>query len=208
MRRLIWLSDRSSAIATASNRSRSSGSSTLASACAFVKAMRPSRTAARRLSGKSRIGRRLLTNDVTVKRPRRSNSSRTASRSRSSTFRDVMRAPRSDVLVLLITFLLTVLIDLTVAIHAGMVLAAFLFMKRMADVTDVTTITGTLGDPEHPSGDESGAVYRRTLPKGVEVYEINGPFFFGVAGELLRIIDREIAPARMNEKVVRLGYKL
>ncbi len=97
------------------------------------------------------------------------------------TFRDVMRAPRSDVLVLLITFLLTVLIDLTVAIQAGMVLAAFLFMKRMADVTDVTTITGTLGDPEHPSGDESGAVYRRTLPKGVEVYEINGPFFFGAA---------------------------
>src|SRR5690606_31540321 len=63
----------------------------------------------------------------------------------------------------------------------GMVLAAFLFMKRMADVTDVTTITGTLGDPEHPSGDESGAVYRRTLPKGVEVYETNGPFFFGAA---------------------------
>ncbi len=97
------------------------------------------------------------------------------------TFRDILRAPRSDVLVLLITFVLTVLIDLTVAIQTGMVLAAFLFMKRMADVTDVTTFTADIADPAHPSSDESGAVYRRSLPPGVEVYEINGPFFFGAA---------------------------
>ncbi|HRP07515.1 MAG TPA: STAS domain-containing protein, partial [Gemmatimonadales bacterium] len=97
------------------------------------------------------------------------------------TFRDILRAPRSDVVVLLTTFLLTVLIDLTVAIQAGMVLAAFLFMKRMADVTDVSAFSGEIGDPDRPSTDESGAVYRKTLPQGVEVYEINGPFFFGAA---------------------------
>lgn len=97
------------------------------------------------------------------------------------TFRDILRSPRSDVIVLLATFLLTVLIDLTVAIQVGMVLAAFLFMKRMADVTDVAAVTGDIGDPTAPAGDESGAVYRRVLPAGVQVYEINGPFFFGAA---------------------------
>jgi SulP family sulfate permease len=97
------------------------------------------------------------------------------------TFRDILKSPRSDVLVLLATFLLTVLVDLTVAIQVGMVLAAFLFMKRMADVTDIAHVTGDLDDPERPSTDVSGAVYRRTLPTDVSVYEINGPFFFGAA---------------------------
>lgn len=97
------------------------------------------------------------------------------------TFRSVLRAPRSDVLVLLATFLLTVLVDLTVAIQVGMVLAAFLFMKRMAEVTNVAVVTRELSEPGAPSTDESGAVFRREIPKGVEVYEINGPFFFGAA---------------------------
>jgi len=97
------------------------------------------------------------------------------------TFRSVLRAPRSDVLVLMATFLLTVLVDLTVAIQVGMVLAAFLFMKRMAEVTNVSAVTRELSEPGAPSTDESGAVFRREIPKGVEVYEINGPFFFGAA---------------------------
>lgn len=97
------------------------------------------------------------------------------------TFKSLLRSPRSDVLVLLVTFLLTVLVDLTVAIEVGMVLAAFLFMKRMAEVTNVTAITRDLSDPDGPSTDESGAIYRRRIPAGVEVYEINGPFFFGAA---------------------------
>lgn len=97
------------------------------------------------------------------------------------TFKDILKSPRSDVIVLLATFLLTVLVDLTVAIQVGMVLAAFLFMKRMAEVTDISHVTGKLDDPDRPSTDESGAVYRRTLPVGVQVYEINGPFFFGAA---------------------------
>jgi SulP family sulfate permease len=97
------------------------------------------------------------------------------------TFRSVLSAPRSDVLVLLATFLLTVLVDLTVAIQVGMVLAAFLFMKRMAEVTNVSVVTRELSEPAAPSSDVSGALFRRDVPKGVEVYEINGPFFFGAA---------------------------
>jgi SulP family sulfate permease len=97
------------------------------------------------------------------------------------TFRDILKSPRSDVIVLLATFFLTVLIDLTVAIQVGMVLAAFLFMKRMSEVTDIAHVTGDLADPDRPSTDVSGAVYRRTLPTDVSVYEINGPFFFGAA---------------------------
>ena len=91
------------------------------------------------------------------------------------TFRAELSAPRSDVAVLLTTFGLTVLVDLVVAIEVGMVLAAFLFMRRMAEVTNVGAITRGLDDVDgvpDPLPD---------LPKGVAVYEINGPFFFGAA---------------------------
>jgi SulP family sulfate permease len=96
-------------------------------------------------------------------------------------FRSELRAPRSDALVMLTTFLLTVLVDLTVAISVGMVLAAFLFMKRMAEVTNMTIVTRELKEDSPGAGDDRGAIYRRELPEGVEVYEINGPFFFGAA---------------------------
>jgi SulP family sulfate permease len=96
-------------------------------------------------------------------------------------FRSELSAPKSDATVMLTTFLLTLIVDLTAGIAVGMVLAAFLFMKRMAEVTDVTIISQELEDPRKPSGDQSGAIHRRRVPKGVEVYEINGPFFFGAA---------------------------
>ena len=89
------------------------------------------------------------------------------------TFRSELRSPKSDVAVLLLTFTLTVLVDLTVAIGAGMVLAAFLFVRRMADATSVRAVT----DDANRIGDAE----RRSIPTGVEVYEINGPFFFGAA---------------------------
>jgi SulP family sulfate permease len=89
-----------------------------------------------------------------------------------------LRSPKSDVAVLLTTFFLTVLVDLTVAIGVGMVLTAFLFMRRMASVTSVTSVTDSLEDP---SGDDGPLLDRRRIPAGVEVYEINGPFFFGAA---------------------------
>jgi sulfate permease, SulP family len=95
-------------------------------------------------------------------------------------FKSELSAPKSDAIVMVVTFLLTVLVDLTVGIGVGMVLASFLFMKRMAEVTNVTMVSRELQD-SGPSHDHSGAIYTRRIPAGVEVYEINGPFFFGAA---------------------------
>jgi SulP family sulfate permease len=98
------------------------------------------------------------------------------------TFRSELSAPKSDVAVLLTTFLLTVLIDLTVAIEVGMVLAAFLFMRRMAEVTNVSIVTRELADGmEGDEEDDPNSVRKRVVPRGVEVFEISGPFFFGAA---------------------------
>ncbi|HEU4697684.1 MAG TPA: SulP family inorganic anion transporter [Gemmatimonadales bacterium] len=99
-------------------------------------------------------------------------------------FRRELRAPKSDAAVMLTTFLLTVLVDLTVAIGVGMVLASFLFIKRMADVTNVDVVTDELAFERGTAAErasDADAIYRRRVPPGVEVYEINGPFFFGAA---------------------------
>jgi SulP family sulfate permease len=105
------------------------------------------------------------------------------------TFATLFRAPRSDVLVLLTTFLLTVAVDLTVAVQVGVVLASFLFMKRMADVTNVGAITRELSDaPDGTMTDDTEGVFRRRIPPGVEVYEVNGPFFFGAADKIKDVL--------------------
>ncbi|HCU13295.1 MAG TPA: sodium-independent anion transporter [Gemmatimonadetes bacterium] len=97
-------------------------------------------------------------------------------------FRSELTAPKSDVAVLLTTFSLTVMVDLTVAIGVGMVLAAFLFMRRMAEVTNVSIVTRELADEmEDDDDDDPNSVSRRDVPSGVEVFEIRGPFFFGAA---------------------------
>jgi SulP family sulfate permease len=82
-------------------------------------------------------------------------------------------------IVLLITFVLTVFIDLTVAIEIGMILAVFLFMRDMTRQTHVQSVTGV--PDEDPDQDDPLAVTKFEIPKGVEVYEINGPLFFGAA---------------------------
>ncbi len=112
-------------------------------------------------------------------------------------FVNIFRSPRSDVAVLLITFLLTVLIDLTVAIQIGMVLAAFLFMRRMALVTQVGFITDAIQesevDDEELQRADPNAIAKREVPPGVEVFEINGPFFFGATDKFkdtLRQIEK------------------
>ncbi|HEV8263404.1 MAG TPA: sulfate permease [Gemmatimonadales bacterium] len=97
------------------------------------------------------------------------------------TFASEFRAPKSDVAVLLATFLLTVLVDLTVAIEVGMVMAAFLFMRRMAEVTNIQVLTHEFTDPADDFETDPNAVRRRVVPEGVQVYEITGPFFFGAA---------------------------
>lgn len=91
------------------------------------------------------------------------------------------RAPKSDVLVLLTTFLLTVLVDLTVAVEVGMVLAAFLFMKRMAEVTNVRLLSAEFEDEPDRALTGPGSPTAREIPAGVDIYEVDGPFFFGAA---------------------------
>jgi SulP family sulfate permease len=94
-------------------------------------------------------------------------------------FLRLLKSPKSDVAVLLATFLLTVLIDLTVAIQVGVVLAAFLFLQRMASVTQVSQITTAFADGEDDRYGGPGSVERREIPPGVEVFEIYGSLFFG-----------------------------
>lgn len=94
-------------------------------------------------------------------------------------FKSLLKSPRSDVIVLLTTFLLTVIFDLTIAIQIGMILAVILFMRRMAMVTNVGVITRELVDEEEAY--DPNAISKREVPESVEVFEINGPFFFGAA---------------------------
>ncbi len=93
--------------------------------------------------------------------------------------RQLLTAPVSDRVVLVVTFLLTILIDLTVAVQVGVVLAAMLFIRNMAEVTNVSAITREMKDREEPN--DPKAVSKHNVPDNVQVYEINGPFFFGAA---------------------------
>ena len=97
------------------------------------------------------------------------------------TFKAELRAPKSDVVVMLLTFGLTVAVDLTVAIEVGIVTAVFLFMRRMSEVTNVGAVTREFGEPRDEEETDADRARRRRLPPGVEIYEINGPFFFGAA---------------------------
>jgi SulP family sulfate permease len=104
-----------------------------------------------------------------------------------------LKMPKSDVIVLITTFLITVILDLTIAIEVGMVLSALLFMKRMADVTNVGIINREFD--EKLEADDSGinSIQSKNIPKGVIIYEINGPFFFGAASkfkEAIRIVGK------------------
>jgi SulP family sulfate permease len=94
-------------------------------------------------------------------------------------FVSIFKSPKSDIAVLLTTFFLTVIFDLTIAIEIGMVLAVLLFMKRMAEVSNVSVITRELEDEVEEK--DPNAIDRKLIPDGVEVFEINGPFFFGAA---------------------------
>ncbi len=95
---------------------------------------------------------------------------------------EIRGAPRPDVAVLVTTFLLTVVVDLTVAIAVGMVLAAFLFMKRMADTTTIAAVAAELRAETEERGTDAPRPKRDArIPHDVEVYDVNGPFFFGAA---------------------------
>ena len=89
----------------------------------------------------------------------------------------VKKAPKNEVLVLVVTFVLTVVFDLVVAICVGIILAVVLFMKRMSDATDI-----------YPWAPADGETYRKDVPAGVTVYEITGPIFFGVVTKVTDMI--------------------
>ena len=116
------------------------------------------------------------------------------------TFKSLMKNPKSDVSVLLVTFFLTVIFDLTIAIEIGLLIAMFLFMKRVAETTHVSVTTD-----EIDLSDE-GEIYHEeeklNLPKGVEVYEIDGPFFFGVANKFDDIMNR--MGDKPNIRIIRM----
>ena len=98
------------------------------------------------------------------------------------TVKQMMKNPKSDVTVLWLTFILTVVFDLTIAIEVGIVLACFLFMRRMAESTQVSVLTDEI-NPEEETDMEAGNIEHLTIPDHVEVYEINGPYFFGMANK-------------------------
>jgi len=107
-------------------------------------------------------------------------------------FRSLLSAPKSDVAVLLTTFLLTVFLDLTVAVQVGIVMAAVLFMKRMSEVSSIEGVTDQLADPSDFETTLPGFVPERLrrsqIPDGIEVYEVSGPFFFGAADRLKDVL--------------------
>ena len=98
------------------------------------------------------------------------------------TFRSLMKNPKSDITVLLITFFLTVIFDLTIAIEVGLVIACLLFMRRMAETTQIKVIAGEI-DPNDESDIQLTEEEHLVIPQDVEVYEINGPYFFGIANK-------------------------
>jgi SulP family sulfate permease len=98
------------------------------------------------------------------------------------TFKYLLKGHKADVAVLLLTFFLTVIIDLTVAIEVGVLLAIILFVKRVSESSSITQIENFL--PATERGEYSSDVEILDIPKGVEVYEIDGPFFFGLANKI------------------------
>jgi len=120
-------------------------------------------------------------------------------------FAGLLRAPKSDIIVLVVTFALTVFVDLTVAVQVGVVAAALLFMKRMSEVTVIEGVTTELSDrTQTDDPDEITEVRKRKrmiggheVPKGVEVYAVNGPFFFGAADKLKDVMSEIGKPPRV-----------
>ena len=102
-------------------------------------------------------------------------------------FLELMKNPKSDVTVLLITFFLTIIFDLTIAIEVGLIIACLLFMKRMSETTDVKAITEEI-DLNQDAEFSTGNLDHLIIPQGVEVYEINGPYFFGAGNKFDEIM--------------------
>lgn len=118
------------------------------------------------------------------------------------TFKSLLKSPRSDVAVLLTTFFLTVVFDLTLAIEVGMVLAVLLFMHRMALVTNVEVVTREFREENEEETSDPNAIEKKSIPEGVEVYEISGPFFFGAASKFKDAVREFEKPPKI--RIIRM----
>ena len=119
-------------------------------------------------------------------------------------FLSIMNNPKSDVIVLWVTFLLTVIFDLTVAIEVGLICACLLFMRRMAETTDVKVISDEINPAEEESDFQLGNLEHLTIPEGVEVYEINGPYFFGAGNKFEEIMGALGRGGRPKVRIIRM----
>ena len=117
------------------------------------------------------------------------------------TIRGLLKNPKSDVIVMSVTFLLTVVFDLTIAIEVGLILACALFMKRIMETTDISVIRDEidLGD----ASDMSVGEEHLTIPDGCAVYEINGPYFFGIANKFDDLMAN-IGHERPRVRIIRM----
>jgi SulP family sulfate permease len=97
------------------------------------------------------------------------------------TFKALLKSPKSDVAVLISTFLLTVIFNLTIAIEVGLLLAVLLFLRRISETTNIAIFKNEVSQSVYVEGTTDNE--KLILPKGVEVYEIEGPFFFGIANK-------------------------
>jgi len=114
------------------------------------------------------------------------------------TFRALMHNPKSDVSVLLVTFFLTIVFDLTIAIEFGLVLACLLLLRRMARVGNITLQEGEI-DANNDSDVATSHDEALQIPEGVQVYEIDGPFFFGIANKF-----EELSANMLDVPMVRI----
>jgi sulfate permease, SulP family len=110
-------------------------------------------------------------------------------------FYSILRGQRSDALVLLIAFLLTVFVDLTIAIEVGLVAAAFIFMKKMVDITNIKSIKDEVKD--EPNEDDPNSLSLRSIHPLIQVFEIDGPFFFGTVHKFQDVIKQHIVKVKV-----------
>lgn len=113
------------------------------------------------------------------------------------TFKGLLKNPKSDVAVLFITFLLTVIFDLTIAIEIGLIIACVLFIKRVMETTEISVIENEI----HPSEESEESL---TIPEGCAVYEINGPYFFGIANKFEELETQLQSGNRPRVQIIRM----
>ena len=119
------------------------------------------------------------------------------------TFKYLLRGDKSDVAVLLITFFLTVIVDLTVAIEVGVLLAIVLFVRRVMETSHINLQDGTVAATEDPEQAAMENTDRLNIPAGVEVYEIDGPFFFGLASRFEEL-EKMKKPGVTKVRIIRM----